>query len=123
MEKPISVEISLLIGTEDAGQTARLAVTPRRLVQRVSPLFWPWEPRRVPTIFVARIASPAVVHQLFDELHSIGWQEAPRLPSCDSPSSDRHAAVHQHRAPDTCTRNSHWRRHYGNTMTGAGQCY
>src|SRR4051794_2338144 len=101
MEKPISVEISLLIGTEDAGQTARLAVTPRRLVQRVSPLFWPWEPRRVPTIFVARIASPG----------------------CDSPSSDRHAAVHQHRAPDTCTRNSHWRRHYGNTMTGAGQCY
>jgi hypothetical protein len=56
-------------------------------IKSMSPFFWPREQRRVPTVFVARIASPAVVHQLFYELHSIGWQEAPRLPSCDSPSS------------------------------------
>ena len=32
--------------------------------------------------------------QLFDEFHSIGWQEALRVPSGHSPSSDRHTPVH-----------------------------
>ena len=59
--------------------------------------------------------------QFFDELHSIGWQEALRIPRSDGPSSDRHAAMHQYRRPDSRAGNPYRRWNHRNTVAGPDQ--
>src|ERR1700733_795529 len=58
--------------------------------------------------------------QFFGKLHSIGWQEALRIPGEDSPSSDRYSPMQQHSGPDTRARNFHWRGNHSNTVAGSG---
>src|ERR1700716_1652951 len=53
--------------------------------------------RRAANIGAAGKIRAAARDDLVDELHRVGRQESLRLPGCDRPVADRHAAMHQHR--------------------------